>query len=255
LTTAAPGVLGNDTDAESSPLVAELVNNVSNGTLSLATNGSFVYTPTAGFVGPDSFTYRASDGQDWSAAATVSLTVTPVIVFQSSFATSSNSFTYLDNAFRGATQSAYADGARISTGGFTDGALRVYVGGVDKKAITNMSGGWRRTFTLAAPALVTLFFRYNMDQGIDSESDELSQVLASINGVLLSGGAGDWVAQLNGNGDGGAAITTGWQLAQVELGTLPAGTHTLTLGGFNNKKDTKSERTTILIDDVTVIKK
>jgi hypothetical protein len=258
LTVPAPGVLGNDTDAENSPLTAEVVANVSHGALSLASNGSFVYTPAAGYVGGDSFTYRVSDGQDWSAPATVALTVTapPLVVhFFANFATGTNGFTYLDNAFRGTTQSAYAEGTRIANGGYADGALRIYAGGVDKKAITNMSGGWRTTFTLTAPAETWLMFRYNMDQGAEYEATELSQVLASLNGVLLSGGTGDYVAQVIGNGDGGAAITTGWRQVQIALGTLPAGTHTLTLGGFNNRKDAKNERTTILIDEVTIVRR
>ncbi len=37
---------------------------------------SVLYTPTAAYVGPDSFTYRAFDGTDFSAPATVSITVT-----------------------------------------------------------------------------------------------------------------------------------------------------------------------------------
>lgn len=258
LTVTAPGVLGNDTDAENGPLTAQVLANVTHGTLSLASNGSFVYTPTTGYVGGDSFTYRASDGTDWSAPATVLMTVTappPVIHFYASFATGTNGFTYLDNAFRNTTQSAYAEGDRIASGGFADGALRVYVGGVDKNAITNMSGGWRTTFTLAAPADTSLIFRYHLDQGASYEATELSQVLATLNGVLLSGGTGDYVAQVTGNGDGGAKITTGWQQVVIHVGVLPAGTHTLTIGGFNNKKDAKNERTTILIDDVTVVRR
>ena len=49
---AAPGVLGNDSDANSDPLTAVLVANVGHGTLALNANGGFTYTPTAGYSGP-----------------------------------------------------------------------------------------------------------------------------------------------------------------------------------------------------------
>ena len=73
---ATPGVLGNDTDADSDPLTAVLVSSVAHGTLSLATSGGFTYTPTSGYTGPDSFTYKANDGTADSNTVTVSLTVT-----------------------------------------------------------------------------------------------------------------------------------------------------------------------------------
>jgi hypothetical protein len=57
---------------------------------------------------------------------------------------------------------------------------------------------------------------------------------------------------VSGNGNGGSAISTGWQQAQIPLGTLGAGTYTVTIGGFNNKKTDSSEQTTILIDEVIV---
>ena len=44
--------------------------------LPLAANGGFTYTPTAGYTGPDSFTYKANDGTADSNTVTVSLTVT-----------------------------------------------------------------------------------------------------------------------------------------------------------------------------------
>ena len=69
------GVLSNDTDAEGAPMSAERVTNASNGNAILAANGSFTYTPEAGFCGTDSFTYRTSDGVRWSAPATVTITV------------------------------------------------------------------------------------------------------------------------------------------------------------------------------------
>jgi hypothetical protein len=73
-----------------------------------------------------------------------------------------------------------------------------------------------------------------------------------VNGSLKGLSPNDYVAQVAGNGNGGAAIATGWQLVTIPLGTLPAGSHTLTIGGYNSQKNSRSEMTTILIDDVTV---
>lgn len=78
LTVSAPGVLSNDTDAEGDSLTAVLVTNVSQGTLTLNANGSFTYTPAAGFNGADTFTYQANDGSANSAPITVTLTVNAV---------------------------------------------------------------------------------------------------------------------------------------------------------------------------------
>ena len=75
LNVAAPGVLGNDNDADLDPLTAILVADVSHGSLTLNADGSFSYTPNTGYTGPDSFTYHASDGTDDSNIATVSLTI------------------------------------------------------------------------------------------------------------------------------------------------------------------------------------
>lgn len=72
----APGVLGNDSDVESSSLTAVLLTTVSHGALSLSSNGSFTYVPSSDFNGTDSFTYKASDGTSESSVATVTLTVT-----------------------------------------------------------------------------------------------------------------------------------------------------------------------------------
>jgi VCBS repeat-containing protein len=78
LTIGGKGVLGNDTDANGDALTAVLVGNVSHGTLALNANGSFTYTPAAGYSGADSFTYHANDGSLNSNTATVAITVTAV---------------------------------------------------------------------------------------------------------------------------------------------------------------------------------
>ena len=69
------GVLANDTNADGGTLTAALGTNVSHGSLTLNADGSFSYTPTAGFCGTDSFTYTATDGHATSAPATVTITV------------------------------------------------------------------------------------------------------------------------------------------------------------------------------------
>ncbi|MCA1683923.1 MAG: tandem-95 repeat protein, partial [Actinobacteria bacterium] len=78
LTVDAPGVLGNDTDPEGNTLVSDQTSSPANGSTTFNADGSFIYTPNAGFTGTDSFTYTASDGNGGtSAAATVTITVAP----------------------------------------------------------------------------------------------------------------------------------------------------------------------------------
>ena len=75
LTVATPGVLANDTDADSNILTAVKLTNPANGTVTLNANGSFTYTPNAAFTGTDSFTYAANDGAVASNTATVTIAV------------------------------------------------------------------------------------------------------------------------------------------------------------------------------------
>ncbi|HSN55448.1 MAG TPA: Ig-like domain-containing protein, partial [Candidatus Sulfomarinibacteraceae bacterium] len=80
LTVEAPGVLENDHDGGGEPpppptAVAHLVSDVAHGTLALSGDGSFDYTSTSGYVGPDTFTYYFADGTATSNTATVTLTV------------------------------------------------------------------------------------------------------------------------------------------------------------------------------------
>ncbi|MFN0019865.1 MAG: Ig-like domain-containing protein [Pirellulaceae bacterium] len=75
LTVDAPGVLGNDTDADSDVLTAALVSGPAHGMLTLNEDGSLSYTPDTDFVGTDSFTYVASDGKATGNVATVVITV------------------------------------------------------------------------------------------------------------------------------------------------------------------------------------
>jgi hypothetical protein len=126
------------------------------------------------------------------------------------------------------------------------------LGGINDDDILNMSGGWQRSFTLDAPTEVVLSFRYRLTQAPDYESDEYSQALVSVDGTLYGAGAVDYVAQVVGDGNGGSERTTDWQLFEVNLGTLSAGEHVLTVGGYNNKKTCRDEFTEVLVDDVVL---
>ncbi|UCC97072.1 MAG: tandem-95 repeat protein [Phycisphaerales bacterium] len=75
-------VLANDSDPDLDPLSVDSFIYAGSGTLVLNPNGTFSYTPPAGFAGQDSFTYYASDGQLDAElpGATVNITVNPAPV-------------------------------------------------------------------------------------------------------------------------------------------------------------------------------
>ena len=81
-TVAAPGVLANDsTDVIGTTLEAILADPppADAGTVDLNPDGSFTFTPAAGFSGDATFAYRASDGVAQSAPATVTIRVPAVV--------------------------------------------------------------------------------------------------------------------------------------------------------------------------------
>ena len=71
-------MLFNDTDGDSDPLTTTLVDDVTHGSLIFDPDGTFIYQPEENYHGPDSFTYRASDGTDQSGVTTVNLNVTSI---------------------------------------------------------------------------------------------------------------------------------------------------------------------------------
>jgi hypothetical protein len=87
LTVPAPGVLGNDTDADGDPLAVALVNGsepsfgspvpLSHGDLTIQADGSFTYTPNLEAVAgaDEGFSYTASDGTSSSNSAFVGISL------------------------------------------------------------------------------------------------------------------------------------------------------------------------------------
>ncbi len=67
---------GSDIDGDA--ITYSRVTDAAHGSVNVNGDGSYSYTPAANYVGSDSFSFTVNDGQVDSAAATISLTVTPV---------------------------------------------------------------------------------------------------------------------------------------------------------------------------------
>ena len=66
---AAHGVLRNDFDPDGDPITATNFSNAAHGSLNLDEDGSFNYTPDAGYTGTDTATYYISDGTETASAS------------------------------------------------------------------------------------------------------------------------------------------------------------------------------------------
>ena len=170
-----------------------------------------------------------------------------VTLFDIAFQTSSQSFTYSDNTFRGATQGRYASG-RHATGTGTAAYLEVTLGGVDWNRISGMSGGWYRDFSLPQRSVVEIRLNYEIIMSSQYERDEFAETLCSVDGTLLgSSPTIDSVAKVFGRG---ALTTSGW--AKLNNVTLNSGNHRIIIGGYNNLKTELGEKSIVRIRNVKI---
>ena len=159
------------------------------------------------------------------------------------FDTGTDGFSFADDTFNGTSNPAYASGNRILSG--SDGVLRVALGGIDNVDVLGMSGGWQTTFNVSSATNAVLSLRYQLVQQANYESDEFSDALVSVDGTTTL------LAHLVGDGNGGGIQATPMTVVNLNI-SLTAGTHTLTLGGFNNKKTFADESTEIFYNNVTL---
>ncbi len=148
------------------------------------------------------------------------------------FSADAGDFTYVDDTFRSTAAPTYASGTLIS------GALQVSLGGVNDDDIIGMSGGFRRAFSLGQAGPVDITVGYSLTSDAAYEDNECSQVLVAVDGRLYGNAGTDTVVEIcSGGGQSGTFIFTTESLA--------AGSHTLTVGGYNNQKTELAELTTI----------
>lgn len=193
--TATTAVLANDTDADGDTISeAVLQNTVTNGSLTLNTNGTFTYIPNAGFIGSDTFTYFARDaanGEQSATAATVTITVTanvaPVVSPVSLTGT-------VNTAVTGTLTGTDADGDTLT---FAEGATAETNGTV----VINSDGTF--TFTPTTDFTGTATFSYRANDGSLNSSDATVEIVVSaINTapVVINGtGTTPENSQLNGS--------------------------------------------------------
>jgi hypothetical protein len=131
------GVLGNDFDSDNDPLTASLVSSPSHGSLTFNSDGSFDYTLSGQYVGPDSFVYAVTDGVS-SDTATVSLDV------YSSLPTVGD-YVWLD-----ADADGFQDAGEAGLAGVT---VDLLAGGmVVQSTVTDANGYYQFTLSGTAPA-------------------------------------------------------------------------------------------------------
>ena len=68
-------VLNNDLDIDGDSLTITSISQPSQGGVAVVTNGGILYTPVAGFLGIETFTYTVDDGNGGTSTATVTVTV------------------------------------------------------------------------------------------------------------------------------------------------------------------------------------
>jgi hypothetical protein len=224
------------------------------GNIAGATGPSYVLTTALADNGA-SFDVIVSNSAGSATSNAATLTVNAgggggSTLMEAHFDGSAEGFGYADDLFRATLQPNYADGAVLAGGGFSGGALQVVLGGINGQNIQKMSGGWQRSFAVSGGGPVTLTFRYRLT-GNNVRSNRFGQMLVSVNGVLRGVAPNDFVAQVLG-GLGGVTSTTDWQQVQIDLGSLPAGTHVLSFGGYMNGKSNSNETIEVLVDDVLV---
>ena len=228
LTVPAPGVLGNDADVDGDPLTAVLVTGPAHGTLSLAPDGSFTYSPAPGGPVIDTFTYRAVGAGVGSNVATVYLladAVSPVLggLVSSPRVTVNNGpgdqddphvdgdlMTYTDTQGQGST-------SRIRYYSFSTGVDQGIPAGEGENDVVSAVNGGRVTFSRArfGGGMRIMFFDTRTPNAAPTEIDPTPGFIDRVNGGI-GGGTIAFTDVSSGYGH-----TKVWDLASARAGYVP----------------------------------
>jgi FtsP/CotA-like multicopper oxidase with cupredoxin domain len=156
------GVLFNDSAGTGGTMTAALVSDASAGTLVLAADGTFTYTPNADYSGVEFFSYLANDGGPDSNVATVTITVNPV-----NDAPVANAVAY--NAIVGQTLSVDAPGVLWNDTDADGDTLTASATGTPPPGVLTLSADGSFDYTPAGAAGAVETFDYVANDGaVDS---------------------------------------------------------------------------------------
>ena len=134
-----------------------------------------------------------------------------------------------------------------------DGALQATVGGVDDLTVRNMSAGWMYTWDLSTPATVQVTINWNLTMSDNYERNEYIQLFVTLKNQKNNNNNDNdqepiEIVRINGNSD---------NLSQTGITTyfwnnIPAGSQTLLVGIYNNKKTFRDEFSIVTLNHVLI---
>ncbi len=198
---------------------------------------------------------HGGDGNDFlyaHSAGTVSTVLAPRTLLNANFATGNDGFVYADGGFGGSDPAnAEVTGTRLTTDGVSGNtSLQVYNDGFNNSAASNISGNWSRSISVAKDAInVDLTFSYRHWHASQNDGNENSYVYVEVDGVRYGVGANDYVSFIAGNS---STTDTGWVQVTLNIADLGVGSHTLTMGLFQNASNRNDEDSYVRFDDITL---
>jgi len=169
----------------------------------------------------------------------IQTSVAPEVVLNANFTTGMDAFYYVDQSADDTV-----DGVPVN------GRLQMTLGGKDNTTVADIRGAFNRLFWVNAYQEVTLSFDYTLEQSCAYETDEVSELRASIDYVPLRTGSNPYVARVVGNGNPCPGVSVSGTYTKTFV--LTQGKHSLEIQGFNNQKTSSDELTTLSIDNVLI---
>lgn len=183
-------VLANDFDPDQGttcgaailPASVTVVAQPAHGTTSVNLGGKVIYTPAAGYCGPDGFTYLISDADGCiSGTATVAIDVTPVNVCPVAMPDSAEIGESLSITIPVASNDTDADDATDCGGGLSVSSVQVETGPAHGTATPNGTGGVTYTPALGFCGADSFTYSIADEDGCRSDATTVSITVVPIN--------------------------------------------------------------------------